>query len=815
MSRGEAMTTRRDVPALRRVRAGVLALASGCLFAAAPPTAMAAEGEANAASVEATLNRYCVTCHNDRIVSGRSAAPSMQVSQLRIAGLALDALDVNHVGEDADAWERVIRKLEARTMPPVGRPRPDEATYGDIVDWLELELDRAAAEAPNPGRRPALHRLSRTEYQNAVRDLLALDNLPKEFDVSTLLPADNVTSGFDNLAELLFVSPSTLERYLAAARKISRLAVGDTSMPPIVDRYQLDRDLIQDGHLDGLPLGTRGGTVIRSHLPADGEYVLTVEFAQAAREEHEVEVSVDGERVSLFSIGGRPLVRGASGVFAFEAEPPVDVRVPLGAGPREIAVAFLQKTGARHESLVRASRRGQRREPAISTVTLSGPYGVDGAGDTPSRERIFTCRPGSDALAAEPCAREILSTLARRAYRRPVTGADLGLLLPFYEEGRAEGGFDRGIQRALERLLVSPEFLYRIERDPADVDADAPYRVGDLELASRLSFFLWSSIPDDELLDRAIDGTLSDPAVLEAQVQRMLADRRSRALVDNFAEQWLYLRDVEAKEPDPGFFPGFDENLRQGFQRETELFIDSVLRDDRSVSELLTADYTFVNERLAKHYGIPHVYGSHFRRVSLDGTARRGLLGQGGILTLTSYATRTSPVLRGKWILENLLASPPPPPPPDIPSLAETTDDGAALSMREAMERHRANPACASCHAQMDPLGFALENFDAVGRWRTRGESNDAIDASGILPDGTSFEGPDGMRQALLRDPERFVATVTEKLLTYALGRNVESYDMPAVRAIVRDAERNDYRFSSIVLGIVRSTPFQMRMSQS
>ena len=811
------MSTRREERAPRRARAAVLAAASGFVLAAASPAMSApaaAEGEANAASVEATLNRYCVTCHNERIVNGRGTAPSMLVSQLRTAGVALDALDVNHVGDDTDAWERVIRKLEARTMPPVGRPRPDEGAYDEIIDWLEVELDRAAANAPNPGRRPALHRLSRTEYQNAVRDLLALDHLPKEFDVSTLLPADNVTSGFDNLAELLFVSPSTLERYLAAARKISRLAVGDTSMPPLVDRYQLDRDLIQDGHLEGLPLGTRGGTLIRSHLPADGEYVLTVEFAQAAREEHEVEVSVDGERVSLFSIGGRPLVRGASGVFAFEAEPPVDVRVPLGAGPHDIAVAFLQKTGARHESLVRASRRGQRREPSIATVTLSGPYGVDGAGDTPSRERIFTCRPAGGA-AAEPCAREILSTLARRAYRRSVTAADLDLLLPFYEEGRAEGGFDRGIQRALERLLVSPEFLYRIERDPEGVDPGSPYPVGGLELASRLSFFLWSSIPDDELLDRAIDGTLGDPEVLEAQVRRMLADGRSRALVDNFAEQWLYLRDVEAKEPDPGFFPGFDENLRQAFQRETEIFIDSVLREDRSVSDLLTADYTFVNERLARHYGIPHVYGSHFRRVSLDGTARRGLLGQGGILTLTSYATRTSPVLRGKWILENLLASPPPPPPPDIPALAERTDDGAALSMRAAMERHRANPACASCHAQMDPLGFALENFDAVGRWRTRSESNDAIDASGVLPDGTSFEGPDGMRQALLREPKRFVATVTEKLLTYALGRNVESYDMPAVRAIVRDAERNDYRFSSIVLGIVRSTPFQMRMSQS
>ena len=810
------MSTRRDRPALRPFRAAVIAAALGGMLMASPAlSAPAAAGAATtAASVEALLGRYCVTCHNERIVAGRGAAPSMLVAQLRTAGLALDALDPAHVGPDADAWERVVRKLEARTMPPVGRPRPDDAAYGEIADWLETALDRAAAASPNPGRRPALHRLSRTEYRNAVRDLLALDDLPREFDVTTLLPADNVTSGFDNLADLLFVSPATLERYLAAARKIARLAVGDTAMPPIVDRYQLDRDLIQDGHLDGLPLGTRGGTVIRSHLPADGEYVLTVEFAQAAREEHEVEVSVDGARTSLFTIGGRPLVRGASGVFAFEAEPPVDVRLPLGAGPREIAVAFLQKTGAQHESLVRASRRGQRREPAIATVTLSGPYGVDGAGDTPSRERIFTCRP-APGLAADACAREILSTLARRAYRRPVTGADLDLLLPFYEEGRAAGGFERGIQRALERLLVSPEFLYRIERDPEDAAAGAPYRVSDLELASRLSFFLWSSIPDDALLDRAVDGSLRDPAVLEAEVRRMLSDDRSRALVDNFAAQWLFLRDVAAKEPDPGFFPGFDENLRQSFERETALFIDSVLREDRGVAELLTADYTFLDQRLAKHYGIPHVYGSHFRRVSLEGTARRGLLGQGSILTLTSYATRTSPVLRGKWILENLLAAPPPPPPPDIPALAERTDDGAALSMRAAMERHRANPACASCHAQMDPLGFALENFDAVGRWRTRSESNDAIDASGVLPDGASFEGPDGMRQALLREPQRFAATVTEKLLTYALGRNVESYDMPAVRAIVRGAGHDGYRFSSLVLGIVRSTPFQMRMPQS
>ncbi|MYD72111.1 MAG: DUF1592 domain-containing protein, partial [Acidobacteria bacterium] len=641
-------------PARQQTGLALLALAACAL--AVPPGAAAAE--ATAAEVAETLDRYCAACHNDRIVNGRDTAPSMLVSQLRTTGLAVDTLDVERVGPDSDAWERVIRKLESRTMPPPGRPRPDDATYDGVVAWLETELDRAAAEAPNPGRRPALHRLSRTEYQNAVRDLLALDHLPKEFDVTTLLPADNATSGFDNLAELLFVSPATLERYLAAARKISRLAVGDTNMPPIVDRYQLDRDLIQDAHLAGLPLGTRGGAIIRSHLPADGEYVVTVEFAAAARDEHEVEVSVDGERVELFTIGGRPLVRGASGVFVFEAEPPVDVRVPLRAGPREVAVAFLEKTGANHESLVRASRRAQRREPAIATVTISGPYGVDGSGDTPSRRRIFTCTPDG-GVNAEPCAREILSTLARRAYRRPVTDGDLDVLMPFYADGVAAGGFERGIQQGLERLLVSPEFLFRIERDPADAAPGDSYRVNGLELASRLSFFLWSSVPDEQLLDRAIAGELGDPAVLESEVRRMLADDRARALTENFAEQWLYLRDVQAKEPDPAFFPEFDENLRQAFSRETELFIDSVLRGGGPVTDLLTADYTFVNERLAKHYGIPHVYGSHFRRVSLTGTERRGLLGQGGILTLTSYATRTSPVLRGKWILENLLAAAP------------------------------------------------------------------------------------------------------------------------------------------------------------
>ena len=780
----------------------------------AAPAASERQPAAPAADVAGVLDRYCVTCHNARVVDGAGAAPSPLAAQLRAAGLALDRLDPSNVAEDAAAWEAVVGKLRAGAMPPIGRPRPDEATLDRVASHLEASLDRASAAAPDPGRRPALHRLSRTEYANAVRDLLGLDDLPKELDIAVMLPADNATSGFDNLADLLFVSPTLMERYLAAARKISRLAVGDPTMPPIVDTWQLDRDLVQDGHLDGLPLGTRGGIRVRSHLPLDGEYLVTVQFARAAREPHDVEVSVDGHRVELFTVGENPPERLASGVFAFDADPDVQVRVPLRAGPREVAVAFLPKSGAAHEGLVRSSR-SRSRQPSVASLIVSGPYGADGAGDTPSRRRILTCRPRTGAPAAEEsaCARSILGTLARRAYRRPVTVGDLDRLLPFYERGRAEGGFERGVQRAVERLLVSPEFLFRVERTPEGVEAGGAHAVSDLELASRLSFFLWSSIPDDELLDVAIRGGLREPGVLDRQVRRMLADPRSAALVDNFAEQWLFLRDVDAKEPDALFFPGFDENLRQAFRRETSLFADSVLRGGGSVLDLLTASHTFVNERLARHYGIPHVYGSRFRRVELDSPMRHGLLGQGSILTLTSYATRTSPVLRGKWILENLLGAPPPPPPPDIPALDETTESGEPRSMREAMEQHRANPACASCHAQMDPLGFALENFDAVGRWRTLSESHTPIDASGVLPDGRRFEGPAGLRAALLQAPDRFVHTVTEKLLTYALGRGVEHFDAPTVRAIVRDAERGGWRFESIVLGIVNSTPFQMRRS--
>ena len=772
---------------------------------------------ASAESTRALLDQYCVTCHSEELVRGSRPAPSPLVIQVRATGLALDSLDPAHVEHSAPDWERVVKKLRAGTMPPAGRPRPTEHAYNAVSSWLESELDRAAATRPNPGRRPALHRLSRTEYRNAIHDLLALDDLPRELDISLLLPADNATSGFDNLAELLFVSPTLMERYLAAARKISRLAVGDPTMLPIVDAYQLDRELVQDVHLDGLPLGTRGGTRIRSYLPLDGEYLVTITFAGAAREPHELELSVDGRRIETFMVGENPPERLASGVFTFAADPDVEARLPLQAGPREIAVAFLPKSGAQSEGLVRRARRTRGGQPAIASVVVSGPFGADGPGDTPSRRRIFVCDPGPRASAdtAHDCAMTIISTLARRAYRRPVTEADLDRLLPFYQEGVAEGGFERGIQRAIERVLVSPAFLFRIEREPNGVAPDLPYRVTDLELASRLSFFLWSSIPDDELLDVAIRNALHEPDVLRAQVHRMLADPRSEALVKNFAAQWLFLRDVEAKEPDPGFYPGFDENLRQAFQRETELFVASVLRENRSVLDLLTADYTYLNERLAKHYGVPHVYGSHYRRVSMAETPRRGLLSHGSILTLTSYATRTSPVLRGKWILENLLSSPPPPPPPDVPALDETTDGGEPRSMREAMELHRSNPACASCHRLMDPLGFALENYDAVGRWRVVDGAMRAIDVSAELPDGTPVDGPVELLQSLVARPDQLVTTVTEKLLMYALGRGLQHFDAPTVRTVVRDAARDGHRFSSIVLGIVDSHPFQMRQPHS
>jgi Protein of unknown function (DUF1592)/Protein of unknown function (DUF1588)/Protein of unknown function (DUF1585)/Protein of unknown function (DUF1595)/Protein of unknown function (DUF1587)/Cytochrome C oxidase, cbb3-type, subunit III len=742
----------------------------------------------------AVFTKYCTTCHNEK---------------LKTAGLVIDPTGLTHVATNADVWEKVVRKLRTNAMPPANMPRPDAATYNSAASFLENELDRAAAAKPNPGKLPLLHRLSRTEYQNAVRDLLALDSLPKEMDYDLLLPADNASSGFDNIADLLFVSPSTMERYLDAAEKISRLAVGDPHAPIMVNRYRLPDEQPQDARVDELPFGTRGGIAIRSQFPLDGEYLIKVDLAGAARQPEQLQIIVDGELAQQMTLGGNGGGgRGGRG----NAARPTDFHVPLKAGPHLVGVTFVERNEFRDEETLRPRMRGRGTQVAVAAVTLSGPYDAEGPGETPARRRLFVCHPASTA-EEQACAKRILSTLVRRAYRRPATDADIDRLLPFYETGRAEGGFDDGIQQALQRVLVSPNFLFRIEREPDNAAPGTAFRISDLELASRLSFFIWSSIPDDELLNAAIQGKLKDPVVLDQQVRRMIADPRSNALVNNFAEQWLFLRDIDAKKPDEILFPDFDETLRQAFRQETDLFLNSVLRENRSVLELLTANYTFLNERLAKQYGIPNVRGSYFRRVTLPANSPRGgLLGQGSILTITSYATRTSPVVRGKWVLENLLSAPPPPPPPDVPALkTESTESGKALSMREAMVQHRANPACAGCHVRMDPIGFAMENFDAVGKWRER-DAGVTIDAEGVFPDGTKFEGVAGLKKALLAHPEEFVGTVAEKLMMYAVGRNVQYYDEPALRAIVRQAARNNYTFGSLVTGVVKSTPFQMRV---
>jgi hypothetical protein len=740
-----------------------------------------------------------VTCHNAR---------------LKTAGLVIDPADVTRVSANPELWEKVIRKLRSAAMPPAGSPRPDKTTYDAVATFLESELDRAAAAKPNPGTLPLLHRLSRTEYQNAVRDLLALDALPKEMDISLLLPADNVSSGFDTIADLLFVSPATMERYLDAARKISRLAAGDPEMPVMVNIHRLHPEQLQEERVDELPFGTRGGLAVKSYFPVDGEYNVKVDVAGAVRDPNQIEITVDGTRMQVANVGGNAGGgRGRGGRGA--AERPLEFRIPVKAGPRLVGVTFIEHNSARDEETLKPRMRSRGTQAALASVTISGPYNVTGPGDSPSRKRLFVCRPSgaADELA---CAKKILSTLTRRAYRRPSTDADVQRLLSFYTAGKSEGGFDRGIQKALERVLVSPQFMFRIETEPASAAQGTPYRVNDLELASRLSFFIWSSIPDDELLDAAIAGKLRNPAVLEQQVKRMLADPRSESMVTNFAAQWLYLRDIESKQPDEILYPNWDETLRDGFRRETELFLESILRENRSVLDLLTANYTFLNERLAKHYGIPNVNGSWFRRVTLpEGSSRGGLLGQGSILTITSYANRTSPVLRGKWVLENLLAAPPPPPPPNVPALKiDGPEPGKVLTLREAMVQHRASPACASCHARMDPIGFAMENFDAVGRWRDR-DAGSVIDASGALTDGTKFDGIPGLRKMLLDHSDEFVSAVAEKLLMYAIGRNLQYYDSPAVREIVRQAAPGNYTFSSVVLGVVKSVPFQMRKTAS
>ena len=732
---------------------------------------------------DAAVNRYCATCHNDKT---------------KAAGLVLDPAQVSRAGENAEVWEKVVRKLRSGSMPPPGAARPDAATYASTASFLESTLDRAAAARPNAGQLPLLRRLTRTEYQNAIRDLFALQDLPREMDYSMLLPADSATSGFDNIADLLFVSPTTMERYLEAARKISRLAVGDPTAPALVNIYQMSDELPQDARVEELPVGTRGGLAIHSHFPVDGEYLVEVELSGSRSADQQLEISVDNVRVALV-----------------RTDRLAPLRLPVKAGPRLVGVTFLQRNEALPEATLLPRMRSQGTQVAVNKVTIRGPFAAAGAGDTPSRRRIFTCRPAG-STEETGCARRILSDLARRAYRRPVADADLADLMPFYSAGRKEGDFDFGIQRAVERLLVSPQFLFRIEREPAGIARNTAFPVNNLELASRLSFFLWSSIPDDELLSAAINGTLKNPDVLEKQVRRMLADPRSESLITNFAAQWLFLGDVALKEPDPLLFRHFDDSLRSAMVRETELFLSSVLRSDRSVLRLLDADYTFLNERLAEHYGMPNVKGSDFRRVALPpGSPRGGLLGQGSILTLTSYPTRTSPVLRGKYVLENLLASPPPPPPADVPALNTAGEKrGETLTLRDAMVQHRANPACSGCHSAMDPIGFSMENFDAVGRWRER-DAGKTIDSSGVLPGGIAFDGVAGLKKVLLDQPEPFISAFAEKLMMYAVGRNVQYYDMSAVRKIMRDSAKENYTFASLVLNLVKSAPFQMRQSHS
>ena len=791
------------MPGFRFIGAAIATAAICATAGAGKPAA----GQAGAApdSHRQLLDRYCVTCHNDRLETG---------------GLSLQRSDLTNVAADAAVWEKVVAKLRAGAMPPQPRPRPEPAAYDGFRTWLETELDRAAAAELRPGRTEALHRLSRAEYRNVVRDLLDLD-----VDVSDLLPADDTSYGFDNIAGVLGVSPTLMERYLAAARKISRLAVGSPVPSPIAETFRVPSDQGQDHHVAGLPFGTRGGMVVDFNFPEDAEYVISVvPDGPLYIEPHELELTLDGERLEVFTVG-RALEPGQRRSQYAEADAR-EVRVRVSAGPHRVAAAFLRKTLAEPERTRKLYKRpftgegsgaDSRYQPYLERVTIAGPFESRGTRplvDTPSRARIFTCEPGSDAASAADCAADILSGLARRAFRRPVTGEDVDRLLVFYEQGAATGGFDGGIELALRRLLVSPELLFRIVEDPAGLAPGTAYTLSDLELASRLSFFLWSSIPDDELLDAAVRGELGDPAVLEAQTRRMLADPRAQALVTNFAGQWLSLRNAAAVQPDEDLFPDFGEDLRQGFRRETEMLFDAILREDRSVVELLSADYTFLNERLAVHYGIPNVRGSHFRRVVLDDPGRGGLLGHGSILTVTSHANRTSPVVRGKWVLENILGTPPPPPPADVPAL-EATTAGRTLTMREAMEQHRANPVCASCHRVMDPLGLALEPFDAIGRWRTANETRVPMDLTGVLPDGTVFDGPAGLKAALLAHPERFVTTVTQKLLTYAVGRGVEHYDAPAVRAITRAAAGDGYRLTTLILGVVESPPFRMRSTES
>ena len=744
------------------------------------------------------LDRYCVTCHNER---------------LKTAGLRLDQIDVSTPDVEPEVWEKVVRKLHTGIMPPANMPQPSEADRRALLTWLETELDSAATARPNPGRTETLRRLNRTEYQNAIRDLLALN-----IDAASLLPPDESGHGFDNVT-VSDLPPTLLDRYISAAQKISRLTIGRTSSSLQSDVIRVPPDLTQEDQMPGLPIGTRGGVAVPYTFVENGEYDIQVRLARSlegnvsgVREPrpHEMILLIDREPVATFTI------QKSADVADTLLDRDLKTRVAVSAGPHELAVTFVKEGSSLLESGRQPlqsrynDRRHPRITPAIDQVSVTGPYVAKGAGNTPSRRRLLVCQPIGDE---EKCAKEILTTLMRRAYRRPISNADVEGPMAFFREGRADGDFEAGIGRALSAVLINPAFLFRVDADPKKAPPGGAYRISDLELASRLSFFLWSSIPDDELLDAAIRGTLRRPEELEKQTRRMLADRRSFNLASNFAGQWLRLRNLEAVNPDARQFPDFDDNLRQALRQETELFIDSVVREDRSVLDLIRTDYTFLNERLARHYGIPGVYGSRFRRVKLTPESQRGgLLRHGSVLSVTSYATRTSPVIRGVWVLSNVFGAPPPPPLPNVPSLDESAV-AANLPMRERLAAHRNNAVCANCHRTIDPVGFSLENFNAIGHWRDREGDDQPIDASGALPGSGEFRGVAGLEQGLLSRPELFAGTLTEKLLTFALGRGVEYYDAPAVRKIVRDAAPEGYRFSSLILGIVKSVPFQNRRS--
>jgi len=786
-----------------------LFVALGFATAAAAAEPRAQPTSLRSLKASSLIESYCLDCHDAGTKKGDLSLEN------------LDPANPAHLAAQPALWEKVLRKLDHRQMPPVGEPRPDAATYDRNAAQLSSALDRLAAATPNPGRTDTFRRLNRTEYQNTIRDLLGVS-----IDATALLPNDEPSHGFDNVA-VGNLSPTLLDRYVSAATKIARLAVGTPGKSPGGDTFRIRPDVTQEEHVEGLPLGTRGGMLIPYTFPQDGDYEVQVRLQRDRNEQveglkhaHEIELLLDRERLALATVKP-PGSRNAETV-----DQHLKFRFPVKAGQHNVGVTFPKAPSAvlENERAPLAARfnmhRHPRTAPAIFQVTITGPFDAKGAGDTPSRRLIFgslspssASQNSSASSQSSTLPREILAGLLRRAYRRPVTDDDLRKPLQFFHEGSAEGaGFEAGIENALSAILVSPQFLFRIESDPAGLASGTAYRVSEFELASRLSFFLWGSIPDDALLDAAERGELRQPGKLDAHVRRMLADDRSKNLVNNFAAQWLHLRGLAAITPDARRFIDFDENLRQSMRRETEVFFEHIIRADRPITELLSADYTFLDERLAKHYGVPHVFGSQFRRVSFADDPQRqrgGLLRHGSILTVTSYATRTSPVIRGHWILSNLAGEPPPPPPPNVPSLDDNIVS-ASLPIRQRLTKHRENPACASCHDVMDPVGFALENFDAVGRWRTE-EDHKSVDASGGLADGSKFDGVAGLERALLARPELFAGTFSEKLLTFALGRGVEPSDAPAIRSVVRHAQSDNFRFSALVVGIVNSVPFQMR----